>query len=145
MADSTTGSIHISAPPEAVAQAVGDVLAYPDWAQGVQQVDVLDADDQGRPVRARFEVASGLVNGWYIVEYDWSVDGRIGWSLVESPLLRAMDGSYELVANGTGTTATYTLTLEPTIPLIGPVRRKAEQQLVSTALDDLARYVGGGA
>jgi ribosome-associated toxin RatA of RatAB toxin-antitoxin module len=143
MAESTTGSVQIDATPEQVARAVADVASYPDWAEGVKRVEVLDTDPAGRPLRARFDVASGFVNGWYVVDYDWSADGTIAWTLAESPLLKRMEGSYVLRSEGAGTLATYTLALEPSIPLIGPLRRKAEQQLVTTALDDLARYVGG--
>jgi ribosome-associated toxin RatA of RatAB toxin-antitoxin module len=139
MADSTstTASTEISAPPQVVLDVIADLAHYPEWADGVRAVDIQDVAEDGRPLRARFDVASGVVNGWYVIDYVWH-DDAVTWSLVESPLLRAMDGSYEITATDSGSTVTYTLHLALAMPLIGALRRKAEQHIVSTALNELA-------
>ena len=36
---------------------------------------------------------------------------------------------------------TYSLTVEPSIPLIGPLRRKAERSILDTALKELRKRV----
>jgi ribosome-associated toxin RatA of RatAB toxin-antitoxin module len=141
MGQATSGRRTIAAPAERILDAIADVASYPEWADGVREARVLDADESGRPSQARFEVSSGVVNGWYVVEYDWTSPTGVSWTLVESPLLRAMEGEY-LLSPGDGVTdVEYRLTVDPSIPLIGPLRRKAEQHLVKTALDDLAGRV----
>jgi ribosome-associated toxin RatA of RatAB toxin-antitoxin module len=137
MADSTSATLDVAAPPDVVLNVIADLARYPEWADGVRSVDVQEVDGSGRPLRARFEVASGIVNGWYVIDYVWGGD-EVSWSLVESPLLRAMDGSYEVTATDSGCSVTYTLHLALAMPLIGALRRKAEQHIVSTALDELA-------
>jgi ribosome-associated toxin RatA of RatAB toxin-antitoxin module len=132
----------MTADADSVLAIVADVAAYPEWADGVKSADVLEADADGRPLRARFEVSSGFVQGWYVIAYDWSTPGRVAWSLVESPLLKTMDGAYDVAATDQGVDVTYSLTLEPTMPMIGPLRRAAERALIRTALDDLATRAG---
>jgi ribosome-associated toxin RatA of RatAB toxin-antitoxin module len=137
MAESTSATLDIEAPPDVVLAVIADLARYPEWADGVRSVDVQEIDGSGRPLRARFEVASGIVNGWYVIDYTWH-DDAVTWSLVESPLLRAMEGSYEVTATDSGSTVTYDLHLALAMPLIGALRRKAEQHIVSTALNELA-------
>lgn len=140
MADSTSATREVAAPPGVVLAVIADLARYPEWAEGVRSVDILEVDGSGRPLRARFDVESGLVNGWYVIDYEWS-EGAVSWSLVESPLLRAMDGSYLVADTADGAEVTYTLDLALAMPLIGALRRKAERRIVSTALDDLAARV----
>lgn len=137
MPDRTSASLEIAAPAAVVLDVIADLASYPEWADGVRSVGVLEIDGSGRPLRARFEVASGVVNGWYVIDYTWAERG-VSWTLVESPLLRAMDGSYDIVESGGASTVTYTLQLALAMPLIGALRRKAEQHIVSTALNELA-------
>jgi hypothetical protein len=58
-------------------------------------------------------------------------------------LLRAMEGSYQLKANGTKTTVTYTLTVDLNMPMIGMFKRKAEKTIIGGALDGLKKKVEG--
>lgn len=140
MADSTSATCEVGASRGVVLDVIADLARYPEWAEGVRRVDVLEVDGVGLPLRARFDVESGIVNGWYVIDYDWS-DHAVSWSLVESPLLRAMNGSYEVVDTAVGAMVTYTLQLSPAMPLIGALRRQAERRIVSTALDELAARV----
>ena len=52
MADATTSSITIGADPEHVMAVIADFAAYPEWADQVKSVEILDTDGAGRP-RAR--------------------------------------------------------------------------------------------
>jgi hypothetical protein len=62
---------------------------------------------------------------------------------VRGKLLTAMDGSYVLTPKGSGTTVTYTLSVDTTLPMIGLMRRKAEKTIVDGALRGLKRRVEG--
>jgi ribosome-associated toxin RatA of RatAB toxin-antitoxin module len=138
---STTGTVVVNAAAARIVEVIADLEQYPTWADGVDAVEVLAHDGAGRPQRARFEVSSAFVKGWYIVDYTWSPDA-VSWTLVESPLLKQLDGSYRWTpTDGSSTSVTYDLTAVPSMPVIGPLRRKAEQQLVDIALRSLARRV----
>lgn len=57
-------------------------------------------------------------------------------------MLRGMDGAYELVRRGDGTTeVTYRLAVEISIPMIGMLKRKAEKVIIDTALKGLQKRV----
>ena len=63
------------------------------------------------------------------------------WTLAEGKMLRAMEGSYELVEGGSGTQVTYKLAVDVAIPMIGMLRRKAEKVIIDTALKGLKKRV----
>jgi hypothetical protein len=53
-----------------------------------------------------------------------------------------MDGSYDLVDNGDGTTlVTYRLAVDVKFPMIGLMKRKAEKVIVDRALKGLKKRV----
>lgn len=147
MAQRTSTSTLIAASPAEVLDVVADLATYPAWAGGVTSVEVLQ-DNDGWPVRARFSVDQPPIRDTYVLAYTWQVDhsgaGRVLWTLAEpGTVITALDGSYDLVATGTGTTVTYDLSVDVAIPLPGILKRQAEKRIVATALVDLSTRVVG--
>lgn len=147
MSEQTRAKALMSASVDEVMAVVTDLAAYPEWARGVSDVEVLETFEDGRPRQARFEVSSGLVKGSYTLEYafddpeDSAAAARMSWTLVESSLLKSLVGEYLVEPDAAGARVEYRLSMVPSFALIGPLRRKAEQQLVGTAVDDLRRRV----
>ncbi len=56
-------------------------------------------------------------------------------------MLRAMEGSYDLVETAAGTEVTYKLAVDVAIPMIGMLRRKAEKVIIDTAPKGLKKRV----
>ncbi|HVL85946.1 MAG TPA: SRPBCC family protein [Pseudonocardia sp.] len=146
MADATTSSITIDAPPERVMAVIADFTAYPEWADQVKTVEVLDAAPDGRAERVRFTMDAGPIKDSYTLDYTWAPDGRsVSWTLVKGQMQRAQDGSYVLAPAGDdATTVTYSLAVDLNIPIIGMLRRKAEKVIIDTALKGLKRRVERG-
>jgi ribosome-associated toxin RatA of RatAB toxin-antitoxin module len=145
MADATSSSITISAPPERVMAVIADFESYPEWADQVRDVEVLDAGTGGRADRVKFSMDAGAIKDTYTLDYDWAADDRsVSWNLVKGGIQKAQDGSYELVADGDATTVTYKLSVEVNFPMIGMLRRKAEKVIIDTALKGLKRRVEKG-
>jgi ribosome-associated toxin RatA of RatAB toxin-antitoxin module len=145
MADATSSSITISAPPEQVMAVIADFESYPQWADQVRDVEVLDAGTGGRAERVKFSMDAGAIKDTYTLDYDWASDDRsVTWQLVKGGIQKAQDGSYELVADGDQTTVTYKLSVEVNFPMIGMLRRKAEKVIIDTALKGLKRRVEKG-
>jgi uncharacterized membrane protein len=149
MADATTSSITIAAPPDRVMAVIADFAAYPEWAEQINAVEVLEAGSAGRAERVRFTMDAGPIKDSYTLDYTWAPDGRsVAWTLVKGQIQRAQNGSYALAGAGAGpdatTTVTYTLAVDLNIPMIGMLRRKAEKVIIDTALKGLKRRVESG-
>ncbi len=142
MADATSSSIIIAAPPERVMEVIADFPAYPEWAGQVKSVEVLDSDGAGRAEQVRFTMDAGPIKDSYTLDYTWAPDGRsVSWTLVKGQIQRAQNGSYVLAGSGAETTVTYSLAVDLNIPMIGMLRRKAEKVIIDTALKGLKRRV----
>ncbi|GGM12629.1 SRPBCC family protein [Nakamurella endophytica] len=147
MADSSTQSLTMQAAPAAIMDVIADFPAYPQWTGAVKQVQVTDGGDGARARRVRFGLDAGAIKDTYELEYDWAPDGLgVSWRLVSGVLQKGQQGSYRLrPAAGGGTEVTYSLTVQLAIPLIGPLRRKAERTIMDTALKELRKRVEGSA
>ena len=145
MAEQTTSSIVIDAPPPAVMGVIADFPAYPTWAKGVQVSDVVASygeEHDGRAERVFFALDVSPIKDEYTLAYIWDGDRQVTWTLVEGKMLRALDGAYLLRDLGGGRTeVTYRLALDVSIPLIGMLKRKGEKILIDTALKGLKKRV----
>jgi carbon monoxide dehydrogenase subunit G len=144
MADTSTQSIRVSAPPARVAAVICDFPRYPEWADAMKQVEVVEEYEDGYAARVRFVLDAGVMTDDYTLEYAYADDlSRIEWELVApSKTQKSQRGSYDLVDEGDGTTTvTYTLEVELSIGMLGMFRRKAEKMIMDAALRELKRRV----
>ena len=142
MTEQTSSTISVDADAHAVMAVIAEVEHYPEWTGSVRSVEVHDRDVAGRPTRATFVLDAGVVKDTYTLQYSWTDDSEVSWTLVEAQMLTAMDGSYRLSSDGAGgTSVEYVLSLDLKIPMIGLLRRKAEKVITDTALKELKRRV----
>ena len=141
MADQTSSSLTIAAPPAVVLQVIADVHAYPEWNGEFKRVEVLDTVPDGRPRQARFSISSTGMSDEDVLDYSWADDG-VSWQLVApSALQKSQQGSYTLAGADGGTLVRYDLKIDSKIPMIGPMRRKIEKRIVDAALQELKKRV----
>jgi ribosome-associated toxin RatA of RatAB toxin-antitoxin module len=142
MADQTTSSIVVDAPPDAVMAVIADFPKYPAWVQGMKRAQVVrDGAPGERPEQVHFELEATPIKDNYTLAYEWHGDDAVHWHLVEGKVLKAMQGTYELRPVAAGTEVTYRLAVELSIPMIGMLRRKAEKIIIDTALKGLKKRV----
>lgn len=141
MAEQTTSSIVISATPQAVMDVIVAFEDYPVWVQGMKAVEVRATDAEGRASHVHFELEAAPIKDSYTLAYDYVSPTTLRWSLTEGKMMRALDGSYELVETPAGTQVTYKLAVDVAIPMIGMLRRKAEKVIIDTALKGLKKRV----
>lgn len=143
MADQTSSSTVISAPPQVVLDVIADLHAYPEWNGEIKSVEVLATQPDGLPQQARFTISSTGMTDSYTLDYTWQADG-VSWVLAEpSTLQKHQVGSYRLVAVGDRTEVHYDLKIDSKIPMIGPMRRKIEKRIIDGALKELKNRVDG--
>lgn len=145
MADRTQRSIVIEAPTPRVMAVIADLESYPEWVAAAKSVDVLDRDQAGRAVTARFVLDAGVVKDTYVLAYTWRDDDKaVSWRLLSGDLQKAQDGTYQLLERPDGSTeVVYELTVDLNIPMIGMFKRKAEKVITDTALKELKKRVEG--
>jgi ribosome-associated toxin RatA of RatAB toxin-antitoxin module len=144
MADTSTQSIQVRAARDRVAAVISDFRRYPEWADAIKQVEVLEEYEDGYAAQVRFTIDAGVMADEYTLEYEYADDlSRIQWHLVEpSKTQKSQRGSYDLTEDSDGTTTvTYTLEVELSIGMLGMFRRKAEKMIMDTALKQLKRRV----
>ena len=144
MADQTTSDIVVDAGAAQVMAVIADFDAYPLWATGVKQAEVLGAGPDGRPEQVRFVLDAAPIKDEYVLAYTWDADRSVTWRLVTGRVLKGMEGAYVLEPDQGRTRVTYRLAVEVAIPMIGLLRRKAEKVIIDTALKGLKKRVEAG-
>jgi uncharacterized membrane protein len=143
MADQSTQSIVIDAPPERIMAVIADFATYPQWAASVKSAEVVSTGPDGRPDQVRFALDAGVVKDDYTLAYEWSGDERVDWRLVKVQMQRSQRGSYVLARKGPSTEVTYALAVDLVMPMLGMLKRKAEKVIMDTALKELKKRVEG--
>jgi ribosome-associated toxin RatA of RatAB toxin-antitoxin module len=141
MAEQTTSSIVVEAPPAAVMAVIADFASYPAWAKGVKVADVESTGPDGRADEVHFVLDVAPIKDDYTLAYTWEGDRQVTWTLTRGNMLRALDGAYVLRDLGGRTEVTYRLALDLTIPLIGMLKRRGEKLLIEAALRGLKTRV----
>jgi hypothetical protein len=142
MADKTSSSTSVSASRATVMDVIADFGAYPDWATGVRSAEVLETGPDGRPRRVRFGLDAGMIRDSYVLAYEWDGDSAVRWQLHEpGSMVTEMSGAYVLTNDGPGTKVSYELAVGTRVPMIGPLKRRAEKTIITTALKGLKSRV----
>ena len=137
----TSSDIVIAAPPADIMGVIADFPAYPKWATGVRQADVVSEAD-GRAQEVHFVLDAAPIRDEYNLGYVWNGDDGVSWKIVApGMMLTGMDGSYSLQSLGAETRVTYQLEVNVSIPMLGMLKRKAEKVVIDTALKGLKRRV----
>lgn len=142
MAEHTRSSITIEATPAEVMAVIADFAGYPEWTGEVKKAEIVAEGEGGRAAQVRLLFDAGAIRDDQVLAYVWEGDREVRWSLVESQMLRSLDGAYTLTPLAGGRTeVTYRLTLDVKIPLLGMMKRKAEKVIIDRALPGLKKRV----
>ncbi|MEO7803184.1 MAG: SRPBCC family protein [Actinomycetota bacterium] len=137
MAQTGSASIDINASPSVILEVVADIESYTTRMSAFQVAEVLERDDEGRPVKARFEVDARIKVMEYTLVYEYSDDG-VKWHSVEGNV-KEIIGSYKMVPQGDVTKVTYDYSIDPGFSVPGFLLKQGVKMMTSTALDDLKR------
>ena len=147
MVEQTASEILVAADPAQVMAAIADFAAYPQWATGVKQTEVVEPGPGPgeRARRVRFVLDAPPIRDEYVLRYQWDGDRAVSWTLDRGTILRGLDGAYVLEPEPAGgTRVTYRLSVDVAIPLIGMLKRKAERVIIEAALRGLKQRVESG-
>ena len=137
--DTARAEQRVEAPTADVLATIHDVAAQPEWVPEIREVEVLEVDDDGLPLRAALAASTAVGTDRYTLAYTHRADG-IRWALESGRLQTRQDGELSAVpaADGSGaTTVAYELTIEHPLPLPGFVRSRVIRGLVAGTLEGL--------
>ena len=139
MTDEATERTTIDAPPEHCFAIALDFDRYPEWAADIKSVEVLERDAEGRGTKVRFRAAAMGQSIRYTLDYDYTDAPRtLAWVQTAGDITRKLDGSYIFEPNDAGgTDMTYHLVAELKVPVVGFIKRRAENRILGTALREL--------
>lgn len=137
--EQTTIKTSVTSSIERCFEVAADLESYPDWVDEIESIEISELDSQNRPMIAEFRAQSFGRKIRYKLQYDYSkAPNGIYWALLESDMIKRLDGSYEFQSldEGSETEVTYKLAIELAVSLPGFVKRRAEEKVVDSALAD---------
>lgn len=142
MADRTRSSITVEATPAEVMDAIADFASYPQWIAEVNAAEVVEPGRDGRAKRVRLTFNVGPLREEQVHAYRWRGHSSVSWSLVSSRMLTHLEGRYTLTPVDAGSTrVTYQLSVQLKVPMLGPLKRRAEAIIIDRALTGLKHHV----
>ncbi|MDA8265706.1 MAG: SRPBCC family protein [Actinomycetota bacterium] len=145
MAEQTTEAMVVEASPARCFETVAAIERYPEWVADLKEVNVIERDEQGRPVVVAFRAAAFGRSTNYTLVYDYSkAPEQFAWVQRSGDITERLDGFYRFAeAPGGGTEITYSLVVELRVPLPGFIKRRAEGNILHAAIRDLKAKVEG--
>ncbi len=146
MGEQATERMLVDASPERCFAVVSDVESYPEWVPDLKRVDVLERDEQGRPILAAFRAAAFGRSTSYTLAYDYSnAPAEFAWVQRDGDITNRLDGYYRFREASDGRTEiTYQLVAELRVPLPGFIKRRAEGNILHAAIRDFKTRVESG-
>lgn len=137
----TNGEIEILADPATILATIADFPTYPEWSSAHKSAVIEETDERGRPTRVRMMMSMVGITDEQLVDYTWTGEEKVSWTLVESAQQRSQEGSYELVPTAAGTTVAFALDVEIKIPIPGFLLNRAKKSALETATKGLKKRV----
>ncbi|MEZ5115240.1 MAG: SRPBCC family protein [Candidatus Nanopelagicales bacterium] len=137
---SVSEKITVNAPFATVLAAVRDTASQPQWFPGMISAEVLEADDEGRTLRAH------QVNDVKIAKDEFDLafvhtDTGVSWELeAPSKAQKSASGSWQLVDKGGSTDVTLSLAIDSSLPLPGFVLKKTLGDTAKGACKGLKKW-----
>lgn len=127
--------LRIRATKTAVYDTLCDFSSYPEWISEIRRADVIREDSDGRADEVHFVMGAVGVSLGLTLSYRYS-DTQVAWHLVKGDMLQRLDGAYDILDNGDGTTTlTYTLEIDSNLPVPGVFRRRVARKIVGDTLN----------
>ncbi|MEX2504837.1 MAG: SRPBCC family protein [Egicoccus sp.] len=136
MGERVSDETNVSASMDTVWNIITDLDAYPGWAEGVLEAEVLTTDAEGYPDTARFRVDARVAEVTYTIRYTYD-DYDVRWTLIEGETISQLDGAYELSETDDGTHVRYSLEADVDLPLPGFLKKRAAKQILDQGLRGL--------
>jgi ribosome-associated toxin RatA of RatAB toxin-antitoxin module len=118
----------VDAPIERCWETVVDIDRSPEWQQGMESVEVLERDDEGRPSVCEIVVDAKFTKLRFRADVSYEPPHRLTFAKAGGGSVERLDGGWELTDLGDGRTrARYSLAVDP--GKVGLMARPLEKAL----------------
>lgn len=143
-----SASVEVDAPIERVWELVEDVESAPDWQGGLDSIEALEHDGQGRQTLCESVTDAGIRKIKTEVRFAYEPPTRLSWTQ-EKGDLKSVEGSWDLEElDGGRTRVSYTLDGDPGrvlgMLIRGPVEGKIRDILVKARPGELKERIEAG-
>ena len=138
MGQRVSDSITIAADAATIFDVITDLEAYPEWADGMLETQILSYDDEGRPHQASFRVDARVAEISYTLQYSYQ-GHDVSWSLVEGETISQLDGAYVLTESQRSTDVRYSLEADVDMPVPGFLKKRAARTILDQGLRGLKK------
>jgi len=140
-------SIEVDAPIMACWALAADVASAPEWQHGLDAMEVLDRDADGRPARCESTSDAKVRKIKTILRFSYEEPTRVSW-MQEKGDLKTLDGAWELEdLGGDRTLVTYRLDADPGrvlgMLMRGPVEGRLREVMVDGRPAELKARIEG--
>ena len=133
-----TSTIDVDATAEELFDIVTDLEAFPEWLTDVKGVEILETDDDGRPLASEMTVDVTIKEVTYVLDYEYDYPNTVSWTSRPGGDVKSIEGSYQFDINDEGgTTVTYDLAIDPGFPVPGFLLKRAAKHITAAALGGL--------
>jgi uncharacterized membrane protein len=140
VAISQSREVLIEAPVDEILAVMLDLEALPQWSPAHRTSEVLERDEQGRPLRSRATVTTVGITDVQEIALTYHDDGY-SWTLLRATYQRGQDARYTLMPDGDRTRVRFEVTVDPIVPMPGFMIRRAAKGVMDTATDGLRKRV----
>ncbi len=143
MSVSGSKSITINAPLADVLAIVRDVDGQAEWFPGTISSEVLESDADGLPVRAKLVNDVKVAKDEFELDYT-NTDDSISWKLAApSKAQKEQTGSWKFADKGGATEATFSLTIDASLPMPGFMQKKVLNDTLKNGTNALKKKAEG--
>ena len=142
---SGSATADVDAPLERCWAVVEDVPSAPEWQGGLETMDVVERDEEGRALVVETISDAKVRKVKSRVRFSYDGPTRLSWHQIEDGDLHSLEGYWELESLGDGRTrVTYGLSVDPgPVPRLArvPIERAARTILLNPRPKELAKRV----
>ncbi len=141
MGQRASDTVTIDRPAADVMAVIIDLEKYPEWAEGIEKVEIVSRDEAGRPLQAKYWVDAKVFQLTYTLEYQYVSDEHLTWHLTEGDQISQLDGVYRLNESEGSTRVDYQLEADLSLPLPGFMKKRGAKVIMETGLRGLKKRV----
>ncbi len=137
-------TVEIEAPRERCYEIAADIENAPKWQKTLEEVEVLERDDEGRPLVVETVSDAVVKKARSQLRFSYDPPGGLSWEQEEGDV-KWLVGSWELEdLGGERTKATYGIEGDPgrmlNMLLHGPIKDKVREHLTRGSAEGLKEY-----